>query len=154
MIEINNTTKQKIPAAKIRLIGEAFLRHYRRPQASVSLAIVGPGRMRRLNRDYRGIDKTTDVLSFPASFSDREPERSFLGEVIINLSAVSQLGKYREVFSELALAPFSSAGAARKYIFDFLFVHGLLHLLGYEDDSPAGRRKMLQEGRDFLRKVL
>lgn len=130
MLEINNTTKQKINLNKTKKIVEDWLIKNRKKNWEVSLAIVGPARMKSLNSIYRGQDKTTDVLSF-----------TDLREIIINIEEVKKANKYLEVFGEKKSA---------EYIFYFLLVHGLLHLIGYEDDEEIDRQKMLSEGEKFL----
>lgn len=155
MLEINNTTKHRIDVSEINLITEAFLKAYKMPKAYVSVAVVGPARMRRLNRDYRRQDKTTDVLSFPASSSSSDqPGRVYIGELIINKEEADKVSKYQTMLTELELPSFRSLKAAQKYIFNFLLVHGLLHLVGYDDSEPDERLEMLILGRDFLKKVL
>lgn len=139
MLEINNTTKRKINSPKTKKIVEAWLKKNHKNNWLVSLAIVGPSRMRRLNNDYRGIDKTTDVLSFAATKNGLED--SYLGEVVINIEEVDKANKYLDVFGIKKPA---------EYIFHFLLVHGLLHLIGYNDEKEADRQKMLLLGEDFL----
>lgn len=140
MLEINNTTKRKINSTKTKRIVEAWLRENRKSAWSVSLAIVGSCRMRRLNNDYRGIDKTTDVLSFSATGNGLDDK--YLGEIVINIDEVDKANKYLEVFSLKKPA---------EYIFHFLLVHGLLHLIGYNDEKEVDRQKMLLFGEEFLR---
>ncbi|MFA7088172.1 MAG: rRNA maturation RNase YbeY [Patescibacteria group bacterium] len=141
MIEINNTTKQKINSRKTEDIIKKFLCRYKKTGHDVSIAIVGPGRIRRLNREYRRLDKPTDVLSFSASIGF-SPVQKYLGEVVINISETKKPSKYFEVFN-------SKKSAA--YIFDFLLVHGLLHLIGYDDKTEKGRQEMLALGGQFLK---
>ncbi|MFA5131433.1 MAG: rRNA maturation RNase YbeY [Patescibacteria group bacterium] len=146
MVEINNTTKHKINAPKIKIITDEFLRVYKKTNWEVSVAIVGPARMRRLNNDYRGIDKTTDVLSFGSDTdtvkkSGIAKQIKYLGEVVININETKKPAKYLEVFSEKKSAD---------YIFYFLLVHGLLHLIGYNDEKEEERKKMLILGAKFL----
>lgn len=147
MLEINNTVSRKIDRRKLEDITARFLRAYKL-RGSVSLALIGSARMKSLNRDYRGIDRPTDVLSFPGETPD------FLGEIIINPGEAEKVGKYEEILGELSLPPFRNRLAAQKYIFYFLFVHGLLHLAGYDDVRQEERREILVRGRDFLKKVL
>ncbi len=155
MIEINNTTKHKINISQITALTERFLKTYKLSQTEVSLAIVGPNRMRNLNRDFRGIDKTTDVLSFPASASSADKlGRAYLGEIIINPVEASRVSKYRDMLIELNMPPFQEREDAQQYIFNFLLVHGLLHLVGYDDHDQKERLEMLTLGRDFLKKML
>ena len=87
--------------------------------------------IRSLNRDYREVDRPTDVLSFfladPEALDD--PERAvFLGEIYISVeTAEAQArGARRPLAREVA----------------HLAVHGLLHLLGHDHPTPASRRRM------------
>ena len=148
MLAINNTTRQKINLKKTRVIAEEFLRAYKKSDWEVSLAIVGDTAMRRLNRDYRGQDKTTDVLSFSVSKNS--------GEIIINIQEAKRVKKYEEMLAELGIDRVcagrrgSLIAQSQDYIFYFLLVHGLLHLLGYNDETDQERRRMLKKGKEFL----
>lgn len=134
MIEINNTTKKKINQAAAKRLASVFLSTHGQSGKDLSIAIVGPARMRTLNRRYRGLDRPTDVLSFSGSGKD-------LGEIIINYEEVEKAGKYLEVFGALKTP---------RYIFLFLLVHGLLHLVGYNDERETDRLEMLRLGEEFL----
>lgn len=92
--------------------------------AELSLYLVGNQRMRALNRLYRGIDKTTDVLSFPQS-EDFKPSASrlqpyILGDIVLNLDQIKRQAIENNVSfkDELRL----------------MLIHGLLHLLGYDHE--------------------
>ncbi len=152
MLSINNTTKHKINIAKTKKIVEAWLLKNRKKDWEVSLALVGASRMKSLNNIYRGINKTTDVLSFSSAeivkvvnLKSKLKEEKSLGEIIINIEETKKANKYLEVFEEKKSA---------EYIFYFLLVHGLLHLIGYEDEIEAERQKMLYLGKKFLDGVL
>ena len=153
MLEINNTTKQKINLKKTAALAEDFLRVYKKAGGEVSLAIVGDARMRSLNYQYRGIDKATDVLSFVNSNLGGGPAKKlknsdqYLGEIVINIQEARRGKKYQEMLRELGMA---SGQISADYIFYFLLIHGLLHLLGYDDQTVKGRQKMLKRGQDFL----
>jgi len=168
MLEINNRTKQKIDLKKTAKLAESFLRSYKKSAWSVSLALSGSSLMRRLNRDYRGVDKATDVLSFPTDgqtvpgtpeISGAMSDKKYLGEIVINLEEVKKTNKYRAMLTEIDLDPNRyglppQSGRGDNYIFYFLLVHGLLHLVGYDDATEKGRREMIRRGKDFLGKVL
>ena len=86
----------------------------------VSVLCVNDGGMRRLNRLYRGMGKTTDVLSFPLQPSKKLKLLS-LGDIVISLpQARRQAKEYKTTFN-LELSR--------------LLVHGLLHLLGYDHEK-------------------
>ena len=142
MLEINNTTKQKINLKKTQSIAAEFLRVYKKADREVSLAIVADAKMKSLNFSYRGINKPTDVLSFLGG----QPAK-FLGEIVINISEARRASKYQAMLEELGIK--LKRGQA-DYVFYFLFVHGLLHLSGYDDKTEKGRREMLEKGKKFL----
>jgi len=164
MIEINNTTAYPLDLKKTKFVIEKFLKSYHHRASDFSLAVVGANRMRYLNREFRGLDKTTDVLSFPAAalpgaIGKESGLDRFLGEVIINIAEVKKLSQYRAMFKEIGRdfpgknTPLGRA-SDRQYLFYFLLVHGLLHLVGYDDVKDKDRQEMLILGRDFLDKML
>ena len=104
--------------------------------AELSLLLVDDRRMRRLNYKYRGIDRTTDVLSFP----QQELPATFnfmLGDVVINLQATKRQ------------AP--EHGLSFNEELRWLLVHGVLHLIGYDHEkSKYAERKMRAMERELL----
>lgn len=86
----------------------------------VGLIIVDNKRIKALNKKYRGIDETTDVLSFPIDLPNRnqDNENLMLGDIIISLDKAK---KYS----------LKDKKTIKKEV-DELFKHGLLHLLGYD----------------------
>ncbi len=112
----------------------------------LSLLITGDEEVHKLNREYRGIDATTDVISFALSEStdDTEfitpPDRiSRLGEVIISYpQAVSQARENKQTIkAEMA----------------WLVVHGLLHLLGYDHQDDKAEATMRKREDKILREI-
>ena len=149
MIEIVNTTKHKINKQKIITLSEAFLREFKNSEVDVSIAIVGDRRIKILNKEYRGYDKPTDVLSFAGA----EWEGNLLGEVIINPQELKRLSKYKEILEYVGLTyPPKNLKKTENYLFYFILIHGLLHLVGYDDDVETDRQEMLRLGRKFLSK--
>ena len=109
----------------------------------ISLSIVNGGEMRDINKYYRGIDKETDVLSFPLlSFNDGErPELNengeiMLGDIIISIGrAAAQAEEYgHSLTRELA----------------FLTAHSMLHLLGYDHKEKKDEEIMFSKQREIL----
>jgi probable rRNA maturation factor len=107
-------------------------------ESELSVLIVDDGEMSRLNRQYRQIGHTTDVLSFPmleGEFSDVAPE--MLGDVVIS--------------AQTAKAMSDESGAALESVMDLLVIHGILHLLGVDHESgPAGARQMKLKTEELL----
>lgn len=106
----------------------------------VSVALVDDARIRELNRDYRGKDRPTDVLSFPMNEEiETGDDRLFLlGDVVISLpTAARQAGEYGWGLGE---------EIAR------LAVHGTLHLLGYDHEGDeAEAEDMRRREEEILR---
>lgn len=94
-----------------------------------TLIIVGKNKIRSINRDYRNIDRETDVISFAEVDSDDEfGDNNYLGDIFINVDRVkSQANLYKHSI---------------KREFSFLFVHGLLHLFGYDHMNEKDEKRM------------
>jgi len=110
----------------MKRIIEKFIAVYKLKDFSVSVAIIGDQKMRELNFLYRGYDRSTDVLSFTE-----------LREIIIDIKAIERQAK--------------ELGKSRDAELFFILVHGLLHLIGYNDNTENKRLKMMVRGEDFLR---
>lgn len=133
MIEINNTTKKTIKRARIKMIATEFLRAYKKADHDLSVAFIDTAAMKRLNLKYRRKAAATDVLSFPGS-------GKYLGEVVINPEEAWQTGKVLGINSQAKSL-------------EFLLVHGLLHLVAYDDRTESERQKMLSLGKKFLERI-
>jgi probable rRNA maturation factor len=126
MLEVNNLTKKRINKSRANKIAQAFFKKYKfSADRTISLAIISDKKMKQINLAYRGKNKTTDVLTFPD-----------LDEILISFDQVSRQAK--------------ESGIKVKDEFDFIFVHGLLHLAGFNDDNEPDRLKMIKRGEDFL----
>ncbi len=152
MIEINNIVNYKFCRRKTKRLFVAFLHIFKLPEAEVSLALISSSKMKELNNNYRGINKTTDVLSFPVKnkqdlkFLKKE---KFWGEIFIDPLEISDLKKYDEMFQELGLK-LSYSKTRQAYLFYFLLAHGLLHLAGFKDEKNKDRLEMLKIGKELL----
>jgi probable rRNA maturation factor len=133
LIEINNTTKSKIDLALMKKATETFLKTYRQEKKEVSIAVVGNNVIKKFNKTYRHKDKTTDVLSFSG-------EDDYLGEIIINYAQIKLQAKTK--------------GWAIKKELIFILIHGLLHLIGYDDKTIRGSREMERRGKDVMQLLL
>ena len=112
-------------------IAQKVLRDHNQQAVALDVVLVSDDRIRMYNKTYRGHDTATDVLSF--AFSDSAPfpsprEEKNLGQIIINLEDVSRTARKRHV--------------EEKDIAHFLFVHGLLHVLGYDHMKKGDEKKM------------
>jgi probable rRNA maturation factor len=133
--------KVSIETSFIRDVVLSALRIAGYPQPSdVSVALVDDAYIRVLNREYRGVDQPTDVLAFPMESDSSARADPALGDIVISLErAREQARQFKHpIRREVAL----------------LAVHGLLHLLGYEDDSEAGASAMWSKQKQLLEQIL
>lgn len=111
-----------------RVVVEAVRRTHG-PQAEVYVVLIGDEELQRLNRTYRGLDRPTDVLSFP----DGDPLPTggvLLGEIVVSLDAA------RRQAAELG------HGELREL--EELVLHGTLHLLGHDHEQDRGEMAALE----------
>src|SRR5690606_35678638 len=115
-----------------------------RATAELSVVITDDETIRQLNRDYRGVDEPTDVLSF-AAHGEQEDSEQGGAPVHLPPEAAAELADY---LGDILIAYPYSMAQARHYGTDpaaelrLLVVHGTLHLLGYDHDSPEAESAM------------
>jgi probable rRNA maturation factor len=114
-------------------------------EGRVSLAVVDDGAMRAVNRDYHGQDHPTDVLAFALREGDEEPGAGlgadatgelFDAEVVVSLDTALRESRARGVEPAAELL--------------FYVVHGVLHLVGYDDHDPEDARRMHARALEIL----
>lgn len=106
---ITNTTKSKIPDLDFEAMKKAVLGK----KYELSVIIVGKKEIQKLNKEYRDINKPTDILSFPLSDN--------FGEIYIN--------------PEMTKLEAKKFDRDYENFFGFLFIHGLVHLKGFDHGS-------------------
>ena len=113
-----------------------------RARGEVSVALVNDAAIRRLNREHRGKDVATDVLSFPARPQTSGPRprgnRSALGPGAWDLGPDLVLGDLA-IATGVARRQAQEHGHALGIELRILALHGLLHLLGYDHETDRGR---------------
>lgn len=115
-------------------------------KAEVSLTLVDDEEMRRLNRNFRGVDAPTDVLSFALQEKvpgepaiQGEEEELLLGDIFISLDTARRQAK--------------AYGHSLEREIGMLAVHGFLHLLGYDHDTKEAEEIMFRRQEELLSKV-
>ena len=99
----------------------------------VSIVLTDNEYIRELNRKYRSVDRATDVLAFPM-------DEEILGDIVISVEkAKEQALVYRESLK-------NEVGR--------LVIHGILHLIGYDDSSRASLKKMHAREEEILKEIL
>jgi len=125
MVEVvNRQRKKKITTDPWSLRAEQMLKAIGRSNESATIAFVSDSKIRELNVKFRGIDKSTDVLSFPAG----EPDN--LGDIAISLETAARQAKENGLSFNDELAQ--------------LMLHGLLHLSGYDHESDNGEMNRIE----------
>ena len=98
------------------------------PSGSATVALVTDGRMRTLNRDFRGLDKSTDVLSFRST--RKGGSSGYLGDIVISVETAER--QARRLRSTLPRE------------LEILALHGFLHLLGYDHETDDGEMRRIE----------
>ena len=104
----------------------------------VSLIIVDEEKIHELNRDYRHVDRPTDVITFAEidSNDDLADDEFYLGDIFISAKAIFEQAQ--------------DYGHSEKREFCFLFVHGLLHTLGYDHMTKEDEEVMFKYQKEIL----
>lgn len=109
-------------------------------ECEVSVTLVDGETIKDLNREYRNVDKVTDVLSFPMDFGfDLDLPILMLGDVVINLE------KIKEQASEF--------GHSDERELSYLTVHSILHLLGYDHIEDEDRVLMREKEKEIMKEL-
>ena len=95
----------------------------------ITIVLVSDAQIRKLNRDYHALDSSTDILTFPF-------DSDYLGDLVISVGAARVNAR---------LAHWTLADEL-----DLLVVHGILHLLGYDDVNSRARKKMWKRQLEIL----
>jgi probable rRNA maturation factor len=142
----NATRKHRIGMRRIERALRVLLAAIGRPAATVSLSFVGDRAMRRLNREHRGKDRTTDVLSFPMYEPFKVPRRRSAGDPELMLGDII-------ISIDVAARQAAAYDAGLDAEIERLLVHGVLHLLGHDHEEPTERRRMVREERKLAKAI-
>lgn len=131
---INKQRLHKLARPPIVQLGQAVLACIDRSDCSATITFIRDRAMRQLNRDYRNTDQPTDVLAFAyhERMSDNEPDHNpdFLGDVIISVETAARYAAEQDITLQTEI--------------DWLVIHGLLHLAGYDHETDLGEMRQLE----------
>lgn len=132
MIEIvNNQRKIRIDNERWHIFTTKALQVIKESKGKgVTVAFVADRKMRSLNSEFRGVNKTTDVLSFPAEQEEFESFDNTLGDVVISVEQAERQAKENGLTLEEEISQ--------------LILHGLLHLCGYDHETDDGEMNRLE----------
>jgi len=111
---------RKVAARALKAIGKK--------DADVTIAFISDQKMRALNRSFRGLNKTTDVLSFPSD--DKFAGAANLGDIAISVARAEKQAAENGLSLDGEIAQ--------------LILHGLLHLCGYDHETDNGEMNALE----------
>lgn len=162
MLEVHNFTQNEIDEELLKRVAKITLKTVSQAGSSVklakgkteiSLAVVGDGRMRKLNKMYRGKNRVTDVLSFDNRSVVPYLSKAFprLGRkdagFIEPLDGVKRLGEIVICYPQARKQARRLGNSFSKEL-TILLIHGILHLLGYDherDEKEAGRMEEMEK---------
>lgn len=121
MIEIENQTSLHFDANLLEKITASLSKQ------DVELVVTNNKEIQTINKQYRGVDAPTDVLSFPYEKMPHAP----LGSIVISADFVTQ--KAQEL------------GHSTQDELTLLYIHGLLHILGYDHETDSGEMRAMEQ---------
>lgn len=121
MIDINNKTSLEVNNTLLEKIAKSVT------NKDIELIVTTNDEIQQINKEYRNIDKPTDVLSFPYEEMPMSP----LGSIVVS--------------QDFVLLKSQELGHTQENEFTLLFIHGLLHLLGYDHEVDEGQMREEEE---------
>ena len=108
--------------------------------AEISVTLTDDGGIHRINREVRGVDAPTDVLSFPLGEMDYDRGLYFLGDMVISLERCARQGE--------------EYGGGFVHELQYLTVHSVLHLLGYDHlDEGEEKARMRAREKEIMKRL-
>lgn len=155
-LEWNSELKEEIPGNwidKLKMILHLAGEMEGIKDGEVALSFVDDEAIRELNKEYRGLDKVTDVLSFALTENDTDepvivfnnedwdeaPDTDLLGDIVISIPRALEQSK--------------DYGHSLEREIGFLFVHGFLHLIGYDHQDEAAEQIMIAKQEHILSQI-
>ncbi|MCH5461307.1 rRNA maturation RNase YbeY [Lactobacillus sp. LC28-10] len=152
-LEIYDETKNGVPEEHVQLVKNIleYAGKYikLKENTEMSVTFVNNDRIQEINREYRGVDRATDVISFAIEDSAEDDEFPIvmdealeeeipenIGDIFVSVDKVGEQAEYLEHSYERELG--------------FLVVHGFLHLNGYDHMEPEDEKVMFKLQRDIL----
>ena len=149
MININVFSEEKAWSKKLKKkelffkkICNSLPNNYKFPNEKVSLSLMlsNNKNIKKLNKNFRNKNKSTDILSFPFDKKNKISKKKYLGDIIISYDYMNKpKSQGLNVFKERLIRT---------------FIHGFLHLLGYDHINNNDYRKMLKREKILFRSVI
>lgn len=121
---------------KLKFIGQVILDQEKISDSELSVLLTDDTRIMELNQRYFERNQATDIIAFPQSDMYSQNNLLVLGDVVISIDTAERQAIERNHHLEDELS--------------YLLIHGILHLLGYDDIKSVSRRKMRAKERIYL----
>ena len=123
-------------------ICKAFPKKYKflNKKINLTLLLSNNKNIKKLNRKFRNKDKSTDILSFPLNKKTKISKQTYIGDIIISYNFMEKSKKQQlRVFEDKVIKT---------------FIHGFLHLLGFDHIKNSDYKKMLKEEKNIYKSVI
>lgn len=127
-VHVRSTRADRALHACARRAAERTLSVTDTPSGELTVVLAGEEEVRSLNRRFSGLDRATDVLSFPSGVVDPDTARVYHGDVVIAVPVARRQA--------------ARAGHSLAEEVQLLVIHGVLHLRGFDHGGSAERRRM------------
>tara|TARA_B100001093_G_scaffold200961_1_gene193036 strand:- start:479 stop:946 length:468 start_codon:yes stop_codon:yes gene_type:complete len=149
MININVFSNEKAWSKRLEKkelffdrVCKAFPKKYKflNKKISFTLLLSNNKNIKKLNRDFRNKDKSTDILSFPFNEKIKISKKTYIGDIIISYNFIDQ-------------PKFQNLQLFKKKLIK-IFIHGFLHLIGFNHIKDKDYKKMLKEENQIYKSVI
>mgnify|MGYP005998628387 CR=1 FL=1 len=149
MININVFSEEKAWSRRLKnkeiffiKICQAFPKKYKFLGKEVSLTVLlsNNKKIRKLNKNFRKKDKSTDILSFPFNKKTRISKKTYIGDIIISYNFIDKPKTQKLIMFKKKLIK--------------IFIHGFLHLLGFDHLKNKDYKRMLVEEDKIYQSVI
>ena len=123
-------------------ICQAFPKKYKFPKKEISFSLLLSNNLniKRLNKQFRNNNKATDILSFPFDKKKKISKKSYIGDIIISYNFINKpKSQNLKIFKQKLVKT---------------FIHGFLHLLGFDHVKNSDYIKMIREERQIYKSVI
>ncbi len=149
MINVNVFSNEKAWSQRLKKkeiffnkLCNAFPKKYKFPDKKISLTLLlsNNKNIKKLNKNFRNKNKSTDILSFPFSEEIKISKRAYIGDIIISYEHINNPKSQNLKFFKKKLIK--------------IFIHGFLHLLGFDHTKNKDYKKMLKEEEQIYQSVI
>ena len=109
-------------------------------KVSFTLLLSNSKKIKKLNKDFRNKDKSTDILSFPLSKKTKISKKTYLGDIVINYNLIDKPKSQNIIIFKEKLIK--------------IFIHGFLHLMNFDHQKNKDYKKMLKQEEILYQSVI